>query len=203
MRRHLVVGFAGGLVAAAMLLGIAPGRAADHPDRFVVTSPDFADDGFLKAANAGTGTSTRGPWACGGRDVSPALAWSHAPAGTRSYAVVMDDPDAASGIGFAHWILYDIPAGVTAVSRGAGAHPPSPMVSGVPRAGRIGYVGPCAEPGAKPHHFMFKVYALDLAPGTLAKGLGRDALTEAIRGHNLAEASIVTRYVRRAAKRAQ
>jgi hypothetical protein len=188
--------FAAAMISAATLFGITPSQAVDHPDLFVVSSPDFTDNGMLKAANAGTGSSPRGPWACGGRDVSPALAWAHAPTDTKSFAIVMEDPDAASGVGFAHWILYDIPAKVRSVARGGSDKPAVEFVLGVTARNRAGYAGPCAEPGAKPHHFIFKVYALDIAPGTMAKGLGRDALLEAIRGHNLAEASIVARYQR-------
>ncbi len=174
------------------LLLVAPAHAADHPDLFTVTSPDFADNGFLAARNAGTGTSPRGPWACGGADVSPALAWSHAPAGTKSYAIVMDDPDAASGRGGAHWIVYDIPAAAKSFARGA-ANQPGSFVAGSPGRGKA-YSGPCAEPDAKTHHFLFMVYALDLAPGTLAPGLNRADFAAAIAGHNLAEASLVARY---------
>ena len=173
-----------------------PAGAVDHPDLFRVTSPDFADGGMLGAANAGTGNSPRGPWVCGGSDLSPALAWSHAPAGTKSFAVVMDDPDAASGRGGAHWIIYDLPADAKAIARGA-ANQPGSFVAGNPGRGRA-YSGPCAEPGAKAHHFIFFVYALDLAPGTLAPGLSRGDFTQAIAGHNLAEASITARYQRRA-----
>jgi hypothetical protein len=188
-------------LAAAMLLAAGPAGAVDHPDRFVVTSPDFADNAMLKPANAGTGTSVRGPWDCGGGDVSPALAWSHAPAETRSFAILAEDPDAASGRGGAHWIMYDIPPTATSIKRGAADQPASPFVGGVVGRERATYAGPCAEPGAKAHHFIFMVFALDLAPGTLAKGLDRDGFRRAIDGHNLAEASIMARYQRPAAKR--
>lgn len=185
------------LLALSLSLACAansPAGAVEHPDLFRVTSPDFADSGMLKAENAGTGTSPRGPWACGGADVSPSLAWSHAPAGTKSFAVVMDDPDAASGRGGAHWIMYDIPSQVSSLARGA-ANRPGAFVAGKPGRGKT-YSGPCAEPGAKAHHFIFMVYALDLAPGTLPPGLGRAEFAKAIEGHNLAEASIVARYQR-------
>jgi Raf kinase inhibitor-like YbhB/YbcL family protein len=198
-----VATFVSAMVTASILFGITPSQAVDHPDLFVVTSPDFTDNGMLKAANAGTGKSPRGPWDCGGNDVSPALAWSYAPRDTKSFALVMEDPDASSGLGFAHWILYDIPATVTSVARGEGNKPAAKFVLGVTARNRAGYAGPCAEPGGKPHHFIFKVYALDIVPGTLAKGLGRDALLEAIHGHNLAEASIVARYQRPAQKAKQ
>ena len=103
--------------------------AVDHPDLFEVASPDFADNGMLSEDNASTGTSLRGPWACGGKNISPALSWSRAPADTRSFAIIMDDPDAASGRGGNHWITYDIPADVTSVARGD-ADKPGKFVSG-------------------------------------------------------------------------
>ena len=170
------------LLVLALTAVLAPATllAVDHPDLFVLTSPDFSDNGLLSAANAGTGTSTRGPWACGGGNVSPALAWAHAPAGTQSYAVIMDDPDAASGRGGNHWVVYGIPASTTSLPRDAG------------RAS--GYHGPCAEPDAKAHHFLWMVFALDLPPGALPPGLTREQLMQQISGHNLAEASLVSRY---------
>ena len=183
--------------AAGLALGyVGSASAVDHPDLFQLTSPDFADDGMLTAENAGTGTSPRGPWACGGADVSPALVWSHAPAGTRSFAIVMDDPDAASGRGGSHWIMYDIPPDVTSLARGA-ANRPGSFVAGDSGHGKA-YSGPCAEPGAKPHHFYFMVYALDLPLGVLPPKIDRGAFTGAIAGHNLAEASLVARYHRTA-----
>ena len=183
--------------AASLALGFAGSASAvDHPDLFQLTSPDFNDGGMLKAENAGTGTSPRGPWACGGADVSPALAWSHVPAGTKSFAIVMDDPDAASGRGGAHWIMYDIPPDVTSLARGA-ANRSGSFGAGDPGHGKA-YSGPCAEPGAKAHHFIFMIYALDLPLGVLPPKLDRGAFTGAIVGHNLAEASLVARYQRAA-----
>jgi hypothetical protein len=167
-------------IALAVALGPLAAQAADHPDLFALTSPDFTDNGFLSAPNAGTGTSTRGPWACGGQNVSPALAWTHAPAGTQSFAVIMDDPDAASGRGGNHWVAYGIPASATSVPRDAGK--------------TSGYHGPCAEPDAKTHHFLWMVFALDLPPAAFAPGLTREQFMQQITGHSLAEASLVSRY---------
>ena len=189
-RRSMAVVLSSALVAFT----ISPAGAVDHPDLFRVTSPDFPDNGMLSAENAGTGNSPRGPWACGGNDVSPGLAWSGAPAGTKSFAIVMDDPDAASGRGGTHWILYDTPPSAASLARGAANHPGN-FVAGNPGRGRA-YSGPCAEPGAKAHHFIFMLYALDLAPGTLPPGLSRSEFAKAIDGHNLAEASIVAHYQR-------
>jgi Raf kinase inhibitor-like YbhB/YbcL family protein len=192
--RGCTIGFAGLSALVLSVVASSPAAAVDHPDLFRVTSSDFSDDGMLRAENAGTGNSPRGPWACGGNDVSPGLAWSGTPADTKSFAIVMDDPDAASGRGGAHWIMYDIPPSTTSLARGAANHHGN-FVAGDPGRGRA-YSGPCAEPGAKAHHFIFMLYALDLAPGTLSPGLSRGAFAKAIEGHNLAEASLVARYQR-------
>jgi Raf kinase inhibitor-like YbhB/YbcL family protein len=195
MRNRLFVALcAGGMAAACYLVLSSGAQAVDHPDLFEVTSPDFPDNGLLSEANAGIGTSLRGPWACGGQNISPALAWSHAPAETQSFAVIMDDPDAASGRGGNHWITYDIPAAAKGVARGD-ANQPGKFVSGNSGNGAA-YHGACAEPGAKAHHFIFFVYALDIGPGKLKPGLTKAELVEQIKGHNLAEASIMGRYQR-------
>ncbi len=186
-------------ILLALLLVPMAARAADHPDMFVLSSPDFADDGFLSAANAGRGKSPRGPWACGGQDVSPALTWSHAPKGTQTYAVIMDDPDAASGRGGTHWIAYDIPASVTHLPRNAGNGDSNLLVGG-DNGATYAYHGPCAEPDAKTHHFLWMVYALDLPVGTLPANLTQAQFMARIKGHNLAEASLISRYMPRSKK---
>jgi Raf kinase inhibitor-like YbhB/YbcL family protein len=155
---------------------------------------------MLTEANAGVGTSPRGPWTCGGQNISPALAWSHAPADTKSFAVIMDDPDAAMGRGGNHWITYDIPPAATAIARGD-ADKPGKFVGGN-SGNKLAYHGACAEPGAKAHHFIFMVYALDIALGTLKVGLTKAEFVQQIQGHNLAEASIMARYQRGADGRA-
>jgi Raf kinase inhibitor-like YbhB/YbcL family protein len=197
MRNRLLVALcAGGMAAGCYLILGSGAQAVDHPDLFEVTSPDFPDNGLLGEANAGIGTSLRGPWACGGQNLSPALTWSHAPAETQSFAVIMDDPDAASGRGGNHWITYDIPASAKGVARGD-ANQPGKFVSGNSGNGAA-YHGACAEPGAKAHHFIFFVYALDIAPGKLKPGLTKAELMEQIKGHNIAEGSLMGRYQRAA-----
>jgi Raf kinase inhibitor-like YbhB/YbcL family protein len=183
-------------LGVAALVGAGPAAAVDHPDLFVVASPDFADNGMLSADNASGGTSPRGPWACGGKNISPALTWSHAPADTKSFAVIMDDPDAASGRGGNHWITYGIPADATGIARGD-ADKAGKFVSGDSGRFKLAYHGPCAEPGAKAHHFIFMVYALDLEPGALPAGLTKDQFRHEVLGkHNRAQASIMARYQR-------
>jgi Raf kinase inhibitor-like YbhB/YbcL family protein len=197
MRYRLLVALcAGGLTAACYLIWSTGAQAVDHPDLFELTSPDFPDNGILGEANAGTGTSLRGPWACGGQNISPALTWSHAPAQTQSFAIIMDDPDAASGRGGNHWIIYDIPPSAAAVARGD-ADKPGKFVSGN-SGNNAAYHGACAEPGAKAHHFIFMIYALDIGLGKLKPGLTKAEFMPQIQGHNLAEASLMGRYQRAA-----
>jgi Raf kinase inhibitor-like YbhB/YbcL family protein len=101
---------------------------------------------------------------CGGQNVSPALRWHGAPAGTQSFALTMFDPDARSGAGWWHWLVYDIPGGNTSLASGAGsgAHPsiPSGALQGRNDFGEAAYDGPCPPKGDKPHHYVFTLYAL-------------------------------------------
>jgi Raf kinase inhibitor-like YbhB/YbcL family protein len=184
------------VAGVAFMLFAPAARAADHPDLFRVMSPDFTDNGALKPSNLGTGSSPRGNWDCGGQNISPAFAWSQAPAGTKSFAVIMDDPDAASGIGNNHWIAYDIPGSATTLPRNAGNGQSTALVEGSNGRKLPIYSGPCPEPGAKPHHFLWLVFALDVAPGTLKPGLSREQFMQQIQGHNLAEASLSSIYLR-------
>ena len=117
-------------------------------------------------------------------------------AGSNDFAILMDDPDAASGRGGNHWIMFDIPASAKAVARGD-ADKPGKFVSGDSGNG-LAYHGACAEPGAKAHHFIFFVYALDIGLGKLKTGLTKAEFTQQIQGHNLAEASLMGRYQRAA-----
>jgi Raf kinase inhibitor-like YbhB/YbcL family protein len=120
-------------------------------------------------------------WGCASPGVSPELSWSGAPAGTKSYAVLMFDPDAPTGSGFWHWVAWDIPAGTTSLPTGAAL--PAGAVSGENDAGTIGYTGPCPPPGDGTHHYQITVIALSVAT------LGLDATTHAavvgfVAGHN-------------------
>jgi Raf kinase inhibitor-like YbhB/YbcL family protein len=99
-------------------------------------------------------------WGCTDPGVSPELTWPGAPAGTRSYAVKVFDPDAPTGSGFWHWIAWDIPADTTSLPTGATL--PSGAVNGTNDGGGIGYTGPCPPEGDITHHYQFTVVALDV-----------------------------------------
>ena len=101
---------------------------------------------------------------CEGGNVSPSLKWKNAPAGTKSFAVTVYDPDAPTGSGWWHWVMFNIPAGVTSLPKGAGDPASGKTPAGTIQArsdyGKPGYGGPCPPPGDRPHRYIFTVYAL-------------------------------------------
>jgi Raf kinase inhibitor-like YbhB/YbcL family protein len=145
------------LLAAAS--GLSPARA-QAPAKFTVTSPDVHQGQTMPSANVFNGMG------CTGTNVSPALAWSGAPAGTKSFAVTIYDPDAPTGSGWWHWVVYNIPASATSLPAGAGDASknllPAGAVQGNTDFGAAGYGGPCPPPGDKPHHYLITVYALNV-----------------------------------------
>lgn len=178
--------FAGCILALA---GVAPAQAAP----FTVTSPKFADGGMLDRSNAG---GTFGTSNCGGDNLSPPLAWSNAPAATRTFAIVISDPDGGGGLGSVHFIGYDIAPSVNSFAEGQASQPSPTFVGGTTSRKLQTYFGPCPPPGEAPHHYHLSVYALDIPPGQLAPGLTREELFAKIKGHILAQASIIGRYGR-------
>lgn len=129
---------------------------------------------------------------CEGSNVSPELQWDGAPTHTRSYALIMDDPDAPAGT-FTHWVLFDIPADRSNLAEGTG----SIGVAGKNDFGRVGYGGPCPPRGHGPHRYIFTLYACDIASLKLKSGAGRREVETALRGHILAQARYVGRYERK------
>src|SRR5438093_3031834 len=132
---------------------------------------------------------------CDGQDLSPPLAWTDPPPGTKSLALVCDDPDAPGGT-WVHWVLYGVPASATSLPEGV---PPALARDDGSRQGtndfrRAGYGGPCPPRGA-PHRYFFKLYALDIVPA-LAPGASKPALLKAIEGHTLGQAELMGRYAR-------
>ncbi len=136
---------------------------------------------------------------CEGKDLSPELRWSGAPAGTKSFALVMDDPDAPVGL-WVHWVLYDIPGDLSGLPANV---PKTERVLGSARHGaswgvdsfsRVGYGGPCPPPG-KPHRYVFKLFALDKALGLPPRTTAAE-LTRAMEGHILARAKLTGLFER-------
>lgn len=176
---------ASALIALSMTSGVA---SATSPDAFELSSPGLADNATLDSSHAASAND------CGGGNISPALQWRHVPAGTKSYAITIFDPDGAKGLGIVHWVMYGIAPTTTALD--AGAQPPAGSIAGTNRTGATGYYGPCPPIGEIPHHYVVQAYALDLAPDALPPALTRDALLSAMKSHVLAATSIVLRYGR-------
>jgi len=131
---------------------------------------------------------------CDGPDLSPQLSWKDAPAATKNFALIMDDPDAPVGT-WVHWVLYNLPAnandlpeGVEKQEQAAGG------LQGRNDFRKIGYGGPCPPPG-KPHRYFFKLYALDTKLD-LKAGATKADVERAMKGHILDEARIMGRYGR-------
>ena len=134
-------------------------------------------------------------YTCDGQDISPPLSWQSIPEGTRSIALIADDPDAPMGT-FVHWVLYDLPADVRELQENV---PDAKTLSngakqGANGFGRIGYGGPCPPSGT--HRYFFKIYALDTATNLLP-GQKKAQLLRAMEGHILAQGQIMGKYQRR------
>ncbi|HET6923945.1 MAG TPA: YbhB/YbcL family Raf kinase inhibitor-like protein [Anaeromyxobacteraceae bacterium] len=151
-----------------------------------VTSTAFPPGGEIPAAHT-----------CEGRDTSPPLAWSGAPAGAKSLALVVDDPDApdprAPRMTWVHWVLYDLPAAATGLAEAVKQLPPGTR-EGLNDWKRTGYGGPCPPIGR--HRYFFKLYALDAALGDLGTPT-KAKLEAAMKGRVLAQAELVGTYQKR------
>lgn len=143
------------MLASFLLICAGATQAAD----FTLTSPDVSDGGTIANKYVFKG------FGCEGGNLSPALSWQGAPADTKSFAVTVYDPDAPTGSGWWHWVIFNIPASVNELPQGAGdpssGLAPEGSVQSTTDFGSTGYGGPCPPQGDSPHHYIFTVYALN------------------------------------------
>ena len=149
----------------------------------------------LTTANFSNGSRIPASFTCDGANTSPALTWSDPPTATRSFALIMADPDAPMGT-FTHWVLYNLP--VSARSLPA-AVPAQAQLSDGSRQGKndfdaVGYGGPC-PPGHSEHHYQFALYAVDTVL-TLPSGATKQQVEDALKGHIVARGKLGGRYSR-------
>lgn len=174
------------VVAASVLLAAMGGdlMAQEAPARLEMTSPDVEQ-----------GKPIPKKFTCESEDVSPALNWSGAPEGTKSFALIMQDPDAPVGT-FVHWVLYNIPADASGLPEGVPQDEvlTDGSVQGLNGFDKIGYNGPCPPPG-NPHRYFFLLHALDTTLD-LAPGASRDQVKKAMKGHVLGSATLIGTYQR-------
>jgi hypothetical protein len=147
-----------------------------------ISSPAFAD-----------GAAIPKKYTCEGEDVSPPLKWGPTPEGTKSFALISEDPDAPSGT-WVHWVIYDIPGEVNELSENIAKS--EVVLNGVKQGlndfEKIGYGGPC-PPAGKTHRYFFKIYALD-SYVNLKSGARKEQLIKAIQSHILAEGQLIGTY---------
>ncbi len=163
-------------------------------ERFVLSSSEIKPGQTLSMAQVFNG------FGCEGGNQSPALTWTPGPAGTRSYAVTMYDPDAPTGSGWWHWVVYNIPAEVTELATGAGdvsgAKLPQGAVQGRTDYGTPGFGGACPPVGDKPHRYIFTVYALKTEKLDVPADASAALIGYMIHANQLAKATLKAKYAR-------
>ena len=158
----------------AVLAGFAGSQASAQTSKFTLSSPDLASGRF-------EAKFTLNGFGCSGSNVSPSLQWSNIPAGTKSLALQVHDPDAPTGSGLWHWAVYNIPPTATGLPQGAGSSAsalPAPAFGGTTDfldtgvTGSNGnYGGPCPAAGDKPHRYVFTLYAVAVDDVQAAAGI--------------------------------
>jgi Raf kinase inhibitor-like YbhB/YbcL family protein len=157
-----------------------------------LSSPAIQDNGTLATKNACSDTQ-RSP-NCVGENISPPLDWSNVPEGTKSFALLLFDPEGRAPAGVSHMVIYGIPADVKGFAEGELSKPSDKFVGGKSLMGLATYFGPGTPPNTDWHHYTFTLVATDLDPKALEPGLTRDELAKALEGHVKGSAGLVTRF---------
>jgi Raf kinase inhibitor-like YbhB/YbcL family protein len=179
---------AGGFAIGSLLAVPATGAA----DVLTLTSPAIQDNGTLATKNA-CSDKQRSP-NCVGENISPPLQWSNPPEGTKSFALLLFDPEGRAPAGVSHMVIYGIPADAKGFAEGELSKPSDKFVGGKNLMGTGTYFGPGTPPNTDWHHYTFTLVATDLDPKALQPGLTRDELAKALDGHVKGSAGLVTRF---------
>jgi Raf kinase inhibitor-like YbhB/YbcL family protein len=193
MRRSIAVLAASGVFVVVSILTVPVARAADV---LTLTSPAIQDNGTLATKNA-CSDKQRTP-NCVGENISPPLAWSNPPEGTKSYALLLFDPEGRAPAGVSHMVIYGIPADVKGFAEGELSQPSEKFVGGKNLMGVGIYFGPGTPPNTDWHHYTFTLVATDIDPKALPPGLTREELAAALinplQNHVKGTAGLVTRF---------
>jgi len=179
--------------AAAALALACTLDAAAADSVFRLQSPSVAPNGMISNDQVYSG------FGCSGKNISPALSWKGAPRDTRSFALTVYDPDAPTGSGWWHWVVYNIPADVSELPAGAGnpgGSLPAGALQGHTDFGTSGFGGPCPPAGDKPHRYIFTVYALKADKISVPDEASAAMVGFMIHANSLAKASLTARYGR-------
>ncbi len=159
---------------------------------FTLKSPDLSGQLSMEQVYNGFG--------CKGKNISPELIWSGEPKGTKSFAVTVYDPDAPTGSGWWHWLVFNIPSSVHRLPRGAGDPSknllPKGAVQSVTDFGKPGFGGACPPQGDRAHRYIFTVYALDVPSLPLGPDASPALVGYMLEKHALAKASLISYYGR-------
>ncbi len=180
-----------GLIAALALAACASAASAASLEQLAIADPALKGKAALEVSSPvlKSGGPIAEVYTSYGASTSPPLDWRGAPAGTRSLAIILEDPDAPMAAPFVHWVMWNLPAASHGVAEGKA---PSGAAEGKMSIGRMGYFGP-RPPAGPAHHYHFEVFALDRSLD-LAAGADAKALEAAMAGHVLASGELVATY---------
>jgi Raf kinase inhibitor-like YbhB/YbcL family protein len=179
-------------------------------DPLTLTSPQIQDNGTLAVKNACSEAPRSAYWIaaffwsllrhkqrspnCVGENVSPPLAWSGVPEGTKSFALLLFDPEGRAPAGVSHMVVYGIPADVKGFAEGELSQPSDKFVGGKSTMEKSVYFGPGTPPNTDWHHYTWTLVATDLDPKALQPGLTREELAAALKDHVKGSAGLITRF---------
>lgn len=189
MKRTIAALLTTGGFAIASFFAAPAARAADV---LTLTSSAVQDNGTLATKNA-CSDKQRSP-NCVGENISPPLAWSNPPEGTKSFALLLFDPEGRAPAGVSHMVVYGIPADVKGFAEGELSKPSDKFVGGKNLMGTGTYFGPGTPPNTDWHHYTFTLVATDLDPKALQPGMTREELAAALKDHVKGSAGLVTRF---------
>ena len=161
--------------ALAVAFGFA-GTSANAAGVFTLKSTTFADGKMMPKKVANNQANSKNNPNCVGDNVSPEFSWSNVPEGTKSFVLLMSDPEGRAPVGVSHWVAYGIPASVTGFAEGETSKLNDKYVGGKSTQGVGFYSGPCTPASTTPHHYTFVLIATDFDPKELPPGLTRDEI---------------------------
>jgi Raf kinase inhibitor-like YbhB/YbcL family protein len=190
MRNTLFAAAVGLLMTGSLLIA----GSAVYAQGFKLTSTEVKAGGKVAEEQVFNG------FGCSGKNISPALSWRGAPAGAKSFALSVYDPDAPTGSGFWHWVVFNIPATATSIPKNAGDMKSNLMPAGTVQSrtdfGVPGWGGPCPPKGDKPHRYIFTLFAVDVDKLDANADTSAAVVGFNLHFHTLAKASFTAKYGR-------
>lgn len=178
----------------ALVIGFCLASTIAYANNFVLSSPTIKPNATLTEEQVFNG------FGCSGKNQSPALKWTAGPKETKSYAITVYDPDAPTGSGWRHWVVYNIPANVTELAAGVGDSTgrrlPSGAIQGRTDYGSHDFGGACPPQGDKPHRYIFTVHALKIEKIEVPADASAALIGFMINANSLGKASFTAKYSR-------